>query len=69
MTHYCMYMLRYLSEVHADLLQIRGDVFKYVGTDNKSEYTALEDSINSSFKSLKDSLQKYKDTHITEDNK
>ena len=61
--------IRYLAEVNADLLQIRGDVFKYVGTQNKSEYTALEESISNSFKALKDSLQKYKETNITEDNK
>ena len=57
--------IRYLGEVRRELLTIRGDVFKYVGTDNLSEYAELEKGINNSFKILKESMLKFKEADFT----
>ena len=61
--------IRYLGEARRELLTIRGDVFKYFGTSNTTEYAELEKSFGSSFKALNDSMDKFQKTKITDKEK
>ena len=59
--------IRYLGEIRRDLLTIRGDVFRYIGTTHTSEYQTLEKSIANSFDSIKGPLASFKEAGLTEE--
>jgi len=59
--------IRYLGEVRRELLTIRGDVFKYIGTTKPDECEKLERSIANSFEMLKEPLNRFKETSMTEE--
>lgn len=61
--------IRYLSEARRELLTIRGDVYRYIATVNAAEYATIEKSISSNFKALKESMVKYQDTGLTDEEK
>lgn len=61
--------IRYLGEIRRELLTIRGDVFRYIGTSNPSEYPTLENSIANSFKSIKEPLISFKESDLTDEEK
>lgn len=48
--------IRYLGEVRRELLTIRGDVFKYIGTNKSDEREELERSIAKALKCLRSLL-------------
>lgn len=58
--------IRYLSEIDSELLMIRGDVYRYISTDNSLEFEEIEKSIAVSFNTLKVSLQKFKEAEFTQ---
>ena len=59
--------IRYLGEIRNELLTIRGDVFRYIGTSNYSEYEGLENNIVNSFKAIKEPLSNFKKSELTEE--
>jgi len=59
--------IRYLGEVRRELLTIRGDVFKYIGTEKPDECEKLERSIANSFEMLKGPLNSFKETGMTDE--
>ncbi len=61
--------IRYLGEARRELLTIRGDVFKYIGSTNTSEYAKLEESFASSFKALNDTMDKFQKTELSDKEK
>ncbi len=61
--------IRYLGETRSELFSIRGDVFKYAGTDDTSEYPELGRSISTSFTKIKESMQKFKEIDSTDEEK
>jgi len=61
--------IRYLGEARRELLTIRGDVFKYIGTNDSADYEEIEKSITTSFKALKESMKKYKEIDLTDKEK
>ncbi len=61
--------IRYLGEVRRELLTIRGDAFKYMGTDNLSKCEVLENNMANSFQILKEPLASFKETGLTEEMK
>lgn len=65
MYEYNLLPIKYLGEVNRELLTIRGDVFRYMNTENPSESDEIEKSIVASFGTLKESLQKFKETDFT----
>jgi methyl-accepting chemotaxis protein len=59
--------IRYLGEIRNELLTIRGDVFRYIGTSNYSEYEGLENNIINSFKAIQEPLSNFKKSELTEE--
>lgn len=59
--------IRYLGETRSELFSIRGDVYKYTGTDDQSQYPELGRSINDSFKKIKESMNKFKEIASTDE--
>lgn len=59
--------IRYLGEIRNELLTIRGDVFRYIGTSNYSEYEELEGNILNSFKAIKEPLSNFKKSDLTDE--
>lgn len=58
--------LRYLGDARSELFSIRGDVYKYAGTDDQSEYPQLGRNINESFTKIREDMQKLKDMGASE---
>jgi len=61
--------VRYLGEARSELFSVRGDVFKYAGTEDSSEYPELGRSINNSFKTIKESMEKFKEIAFDDEEK
>lgn len=61
--------IRFLGDVRRDLLIIRGDVYRYISTDNSAEYKELEKDIVNCFKTIKESMIKFNETDFTDEEK
>jgi predicted hydrolase (HD superfamily) len=59
--------IRYLGEVNRELLTIRGDVYRYTGIKDSAKYAEIEKNITNSFKDLKESMAKFKESGFSSD--
>lgn len=61
--------VRYLGEARSELFSIRGDFYRYTGTEDSSLYPELGRSINESFKKIKESMEKFKAIDASDEEK
>lgn len=57
--------IRYLGEINRELLTVRGDVYRFIGAKDSSEYAGIEQAITTSFTKLKESLALFMETEFS----